>query len=345
MKIHWRLLVVSLATLLVVPGCYSRSKRAEEAKAREVAAPAAEKPATSIADALPAPSPATSPDASGLTPGQVIVLDGVRMTVGADGNLSAAPAARAMPTPTPTARGNSPAVRRVPGPGNTQPPHSMPTRRIKSGKAQAAAYARTGFAVYEDDGRLWVFKAGSKHLAEFLRVGEPAKSTTLIGQGPNRMTLRGAERHVLESYKAAWTYGGDGFAVFLEDGRLWVLKEGSKGLQQFLSVGEPAKSVTLIGQGPNRMTLRSTDRETANAFKERIAKMRIKSTAHARPGFEVYEQDGRLWVFRTGSKYLQQYLEVGEPAKSTTRIGAGPGRMSIRAPDKETIDAYLAAGR
>ena len=341
MKFHWRLLVIPVAGLFVLPGCYSRSKRAEDVSAAPVSAPAAGKPATSIADAAPAPSRAPGPDAGALTPGQVIILDGIPMTVDSDDNVSAAPA----PTPAPTARGTSPAVRRVPGPGNTRPPHAMPARLTKSGKAKAAVYARTGFSVYEEDGRLWVFKAGSRHEAEFLRVGEPAKSTTLIGQGPHRMTMRGAERHVLESYKAAWTYGGDGLAVFLEDGRLWVLAEGSKGLEQFLSVGEPAKSVTLIGQGPNRMTLRSTDRETANAFKERIAKMRIKSTVHARPGFEVYEQDGRLWVFRSGSKYLKQYLDVGEPAKSTTRIGAGPGRMSIRAPDAETIDAYLAAER
>ena len=55
----------------------------------------------------------------------------------------------------------------------------------------------------------------------------------------------------------------------------------------------------------------------------------------------MFEEGGRLWVFRTGSKALDQFLSAGEPAKSVTRIGVGPEGQTVRAPDVETIEAYL----
>lgn len=68
----------------------------------------------------------------------------------------------------------------------------------------AADYVKPGFKVFMEDGRLWVFEEGSEALAEFQRVGEPAKSVTLVGAGPNGLTLRGAEREVLDRYRKAW---------------------------------------------------------------------------------------------------------------------------------------------
>jgi hypothetical protein len=65
--------------------------------------------------------------------------------------------------------------------------------------------------------------------------------------------------------------------------------------------------------------------------------------SYQRDGFVVEEVDGRLWVFRAGSEALTEYRQHGEPAKSVTRIGVGPGGMTLRGPDTETLDAYQKA--
>ena len=52
-------------------------------------------------------------------------------------------------------------------------------------------------------------------------------------------------------------------------------------------------------------------------------------------------EDGRLWVFREGAKELSLFEEAGELAKHVIRPGAGPGGMTIKGPDADTIDAYL----
>ena len=67
------------------------------------------------------------------------------------------------------------------------------------------------------------------------------------------------------------------------------------------------------------------------------------STSYERAGFQVFEQDGRLWVFRDGSKGLAEFQKHGEPAKSVTSIGTGPDGKTVRSEDMETIKAYLAA--
>jgi hypothetical protein len=54
----------------------------------------------------------------------------------------------------------------------------------------------------------------------------------------------------------------------------------------------------------------------------------------SRPGFVVEVEDGRLWVMREGQK---------KEEKCVTRIGAGPRGVTVRAPDAETLNAYLAA--
>jgi hypothetical protein len=67
------------------------------------------------------------------------------------------------------------------------------------------------------------------------------------------------------------------------------------------------------------------------------------SMSYDKPGFVTDVKDGRLWVFRAGSKELEAYKKSGEPAQMVTRVGAGPDGMSIRATDVKTIDDYLAA--
>ena len=71
-----------------------------------------------------------------------------------------------------------------------------------NGGATSASYERPGFVVVEEDGRLWVFRAGSEALEEFRKHGEPAKCTTLIGKGPNGMTVKGPDRATIAAYLA-----------------------------------------------------------------------------------------------------------------------------------------------
>jgi hypothetical protein len=66
-------------------------------------------------------------------------------------------------------------------------------------------------------------------------------------------------------------------------------------------------------------------------------------TEFDKPGFVTALRDGRLWVFRADSAELTEFQDKGEPGKHVTRIGAGPEGMTIKAPDTETLDAYLAA--
>jgi hypothetical protein len=68
-----------------------------------------------------------------------------------------------------------------------------------------------------------------------------------------------------------------------------------------------------------------------------------KAVSYAKDGFYTQLEDGRLWVFKNDSKELAEFKSKGELAKHVTRPGAGPGGITLRAPDSETIDRYLAA--
>ena len=201
------------------------------------------------------------------------------------------------------------------------------SRSARSVEEPAGPYSKPGFFTREVDGRLWVFRTGTDDLAEFLLTGEPAKSVTLIGVGPNGMTMRSSDKETIRSY----LYSSEDFDVHAGDGRMWVLARGTEDHAAFLAGTEPAKSVTLVGAGPAGETLRGIDRETLVAFVTRKA------------GFHTVVVDERLWVFRTGSPELADFLAGGEPAKSVTLVGAGPMGMTLRGGDRETLDAYVAA--
>lgn len=64
---------------------------------------------------------------------------------------------------------------------------------------------------------------------------------------------------------------------------------------------------------------------------------------HAKPGFHAEVKDGRLWVFKEGSKELEAFRKHGEPEHQVTRIGGGPQGMTIKSSDAKVIDEYLAA--
>ena len=54
-------------------------------------------------------------------------------------------------------------------------------------------------------------------------------------------------------------------------------------------------------------------------------------------------EEGRLWVFKTGSAELESFLQTGEPAKQVVRPLAGPFGLTIKAVASDVIDEYLAA--
>lgn len=102
-----------------------------------------------------------------------------------------------------------------------------------------------------------------------------------------------------------------------EDGRLWVWREGEE-------MEKADKHVTLVAAGPDRRTVKALDRETADAY------------LAWKPGFTTEFVEGRLWVWREGE-------EQEKPDKHTTMIGVGPGGVTVKAVERDTIVAYLVA--
>ncbi len=184
---------------------------------------------------------------------------------------------------------------------------------------------KPGFVTFEEDGRLWVFTHHSPELADYLAGGELAKHVIRPGAGPAGMTIKGPDAETIDAYLVAKA----GFVTKVVDGRLWVFREGSETLKEFEEGGELAKHVIRPGAGPAGMTIKGPDAETIDAY------------LLGKPGFVTKLVDGRLWVFREGSKTLKEFEEGGELAKHVIRPGAGPAGMTVKGPDAETIDAYL----
>ena len=126
-------------------------------------------------------------------------------------------------------------------------------------------------------------------------------------------------------------YAKAGFVVLEEDGRLWVFREGSADLAAFQESGEPARQVVRPLAAPGGVTVKSTESTTIDEYLTTL------------PGFYTRMEDGRLWVFKTGSAELDAFLQTGEPAKQVVRPLAGPFGLTIKAADSEVIDEYLAA--
>jgi hypothetical protein len=211
----------------------------------------------------------------------------------------------------------------LPGAG----PGGMTVRAADKETIVDYAVARDGFVTFVREGRIWVFRPGSKDLAEFEKTGEPAKSVTRPGAGPMGMTIKSSDSATITEYLCAKR----GFVTLSRDERLWVFKSGSKELDEFQKQGELAKHVTRPCAGPKGITVKAPDAET------------IVDYCAACDGFATFVREGRVWVFRPGSKDLAEFEKTGEPAKSVTRISAGPMGMTIKGPDSDTIDAYVAA--
>ena len=141
-------------------------------------------------------------------------------------------------------------------------PDGMTIKAVTSADIDDYRVAKPHFVTRVVDGRVWIFKPGSEELNEFDTQGELAKHVTWPAAGPNNITLKGADEETLQAYVAA----KPGFATIIEDGRIWVFREGSDGLAEFEKSGEPAKCVTRPGAGPLGMTIKSVDAETIAAY-------------------------------------------------------------------------------
>jgi len=243
---------------------------------------------------------------------------------------------------------------------------STKTTKTRAGSVKAASgpYDKPGFVTQVDEGRLWVYKKGEA-------TAKSDKHFTLIGAGPRGMTVKALEKETALAYVATKV----GFEVEIEDGRIWVFRAGQPHEKS-------DKHSTLIGAGPRGMTVKALDMDTARAYvntpprrqpasaiptapqqalltNSKAANGTLKEkhqpiaavTPPVRPeikesgtaqktvhkaGFITQIEDGRLWVFRTGQSTTKS-------DKHITLIGAGPGGMTIKALEKETALAYVAA--
>ncbi|MAP74184.1 MAG: hypothetical protein CMJ55_07990 [Planctomycetaceae bacterium] len=80
--------------------------------------------------------------------------------------------------------------------------------------------------------------------------------------GPGGMTLKSNESDTITHYLIQ----KEGFAVTIEDGRLWVFADGSESHNSFLEHGEPAKCVVFPAAGPIGMTVKGADADVINAY-------------------------------------------------------------------------------
>ena len=131
--------------------------------------------------------------------------------------------------------------------------------------------------------------------------------------------------------KSSSSFERSGFTVMDLDGRLLVFRNEDPELASYKKHGDLVKSVTRIGAGPGGRTVRAPDAETIEAY------------SLARPGFVTRVVDGRIWVFAEGSKDWDEFLKTGEPAKSVTKVGAGPNGATVKSSDSEVISKWLAA--
>lgn len=81
---------------------------------------------------------------------------------------------------------------------------AAPAAAPVAGTVDLSRYEKPGFAVFMEDGRLWVFKADSKELAEFLAKGEPARQVIRPGAGPFGLTVKATDAVILDEYMKNW---------------------------------------------------------------------------------------------------------------------------------------------
>lgn len=129
-----------------------------------------------------------------------------------------------------------------------------------------AAYvaSKPGFVARKVGEYLWIFREGSEALATVDAGGELAKHVTKINATPSGVqVLKGAESDVLTAYLAT----RDGYIGRVQDGYLWVFREGSPELAEVDAGGELAKHVTKIQATPAGVrVIKAPDTETLNGW-------------------------------------------------------------------------------
>ena len=123
-------------------------------------------------------------------------------------------------------------------------------------------YPKKGFVTAEKGGWLWVFRDGSKELAEYQKGEALEKHVTVIGRGPGGRTVKGPDTETVLDYMVS----KPGFVTDVKDGRIWVFREGSKELAEYQKGKELDKHVIMIGKGPGGMTMKAVDTDTLYAY-------------------------------------------------------------------------------
>ncbi|MCA9212793.1 MAG: hypothetical protein KDB27_07005 [Planctomycetales bacterium] len=203
--------------------------------------------------------------------------------------------------------------------------HYLPSGEVVKTSADRNPFDKDAFFTTLVEGRLWVFPLGSEDLAEFKASGEPAKCVTLPGAGPGGLTVKSSSKEVIQDYMAA----REGFATKIVDERVWVFREGTTEAEDLKNGKFSEKHITRIGAGPMGMTIKSSDAAVIDDYLTR------------KTGFETSIVDERLWVFRSGSEEWQQFQSEGASDKHVTQVGTGPGGLTVKSPDSETIVAYM----
>jgi hypothetical protein len=145
-----------------------------------------------------------------------------------------------------------------------EPPPAAEPAAVASPEPETslAMYEKPGFVVKEEEGRLWVFRAGSRELAAFEQSGEPARQVIRPAAGPGGMTIKAVDASIIDEYLTTVP----GFVVRMQDGRLWIFRAESDDLAGFEQSGEPARQVIRPSAGPFGLTLKSVDFETIDAY-------------------------------------------------------------------------------
>ena len=124
---------------------------------------------------------------------------------------------------------------------------------------------------------------------------------------------------------------GTGFAVWDVKGDWYVFLDKAKEMEGFLKTSSLAGAVSRPGTGGAK-SLKAPNAETLDAF------------AAWKNGFTIrVGKEGRIWVLKEGSKEAAAYDKSGEPEVGVTRVGAGPGGRTVKAPDAATMEAWAAA--
>ena len=144
----------------------------------------------------------------------------------------------------------------------TAPSAGEPAKAVDASATVAAPVQYAGFTTIEVDGRWVVFRDEDPELAGYRKHGDLVKSVTRVGAGPGGRTLRAPDAETID----AFVLSRPGFVTRVQDNRVWVFAAGSKDWQDFLAHGEPAKSVTRIGVGPDGRTVKSSDAAVLDAW-------------------------------------------------------------------------------